>query len=203
MKKLLIATSLLLLASVNTQAAPIVYLDFNNDGLMDTETTINTGDSLIASLYISGIDASFGGLLSWGIQTQFDNALLGASSYQIEPQWFMKGVNNQIDNAAANVDLFASALTGYTGTLKLAEITFSGLADGLAFINLGNIEPDNPNFVGFASADGHDYDAEISFINATVNISAVPIPGALLLFISGIAGLVGLGRRKQQLPEPY
>ncbi|VAW52128.1 hypothetical protein MNBD_GAMMA06-2234 [hydrothermal vent metagenome] len=196
MKKFLMIINLLLLTGTSVQAAPIVYLDFDNDGLQDTTTSVSTGDSLTASLYITGIDNSFGGLLSWGIQTQFDNTLLSASSYQIEPQWFLEGVNNKIDNTAGTVDILASAFTGFTGTLKLADIIFDTSIDGLAFINLGNINPDLPNFVGFAGADGHDYDGEITFVNATVDIAAVPVPGALFLFISGLVGLIGFKRRK-------
>ncbi len=189
--------NLFLLTGLNVHAAPVVYLDFNNDGLQDTTTNVNTGDSLTASLYISGIDSSFGGLLSWGIQTLFDNTLLSANNYQIEPQWFLEGINNKIDNTTGTVDLLASAFTGSTGTLKLADIIFDTSIDGLAFINLGNINPELPNFVGFAGVDGHNYDPEITFINATVNIAAVPVPGALLLFISGLVGLIGFNKRNK------
>jgi len=188
MKKTIIITTALLLSTFNLQAAPIVYLDFNNDGLMDTGTNITAGSTLSASMYISGIDLNFNGLTSWGTQISFDNALLSATNYQINPQWILPGINNQI-NTNGTIDILATAFTGMTGTLKLADLTFNTVSSGLAFININNIYSSNQNFTGFSSANGHDYDGEISFINANVNISAVPLPPSLLLFMSGIAGL--------------
>ncbi len=188
---------ILSLSSASAMAAPVVFLDFNGDGLQDTTTSVTLGNSVTAELYVSNVDSLNGGLISWGTEINFTNSLLSASAYSII--WPLPGINNNIDNPTGTTELLASTFTAQTGTFKLADISFDTLNTGLASISLGQLYPDLSTFSGFTAADGLDYDLSINFslAAATINVTAVPVPGALILFLSGLVGLTGLKHRKQ------
>lgn len=192
--KIIIITLGLFFQSV-VQAAPIVYFDFDGDGLQDSNTSVLLGDSFTASLYVTNVDSIEGGLLGWGSEVNFSNTILSASSYSIDNQWFLPGIDNNINNAGSSVELFAARLSpGLTGTIKLADINFDTLSIGSSQLTMSELFSNNTNFIGFGGANGYDYDADIIFSNAdaTINVSAVPLPPAILLFVSGLIGLAGI-----------
>lgn len=180
------------------QAAPVVYFDFNGDGLQDTTVSVNLGETFNASLYVTNVDNLQGGLLAWGSEVTFNNAVLSANAFTIDSQWPFEGAENTLTNASGGVDLFASRLSGLTGTIKLADISFNALTAGSSFLSMNELFADNINFVGFGSANGFDYETSteaatgINFSNAdaTITVSAVPVPPAVILFLSGLLGLV-------------
>ncbi len=177
------------------QAAPVVFFDFNGDGLADSNATVALNQTLTVSLYVSGVDNVHGGLISWGSQIDFGNTVLNGTGYTIEPLWPLAGVNNTLDNSLGRAELLATAFSGRSGTVKLVDIVFDAVASGTTFLNSGELYPSNSSFSGFAGADGYDYDPDIVFSSATVTVSAVPVPAALLLFLSGIGGLSAVARR--------
>lgn len=178
------------------QAAPIVYFDFDGDGLQDTSTSVALGDSFTASLYVTNVDTEESGLLGWGSEVNFSNSVLSASSYSIGSQWFIPGIDNNINNAGSSVELYAARTSGLTGTIKLADINFDTLSVGASQLTMSELFSTNLTFIGFGAASNYDYDADILFSNAdaTINVSAVPIPPAILLFVSGLIGLCGIKR---------
>jgi len=196
--KIIIITLGLFFQSV-VQAAPIVYFDFDGDGLQDSSTSVVLGSSFTASLYVTNVDAVEGGLLGWGSEVNFNNTLISANSYSLDGQWFLPGVENNINNAGSSVELFAARLSGLTGTIKLADINFDTLSIGSSQLTMSELFSANLSFTGFGGASGHDYDANILFSNAdaTINVSAVPLPPAILLFVSGLIGLSGIKKLRR------
>ncbi|VAW58236.1 hypothetical protein MNBD_GAMMA11-1246 [hydrothermal vent metagenome] len=200
--RIIIAGLTLALFQQTSQAIPVVYFDFDGDGLQDTSVTAVSGSTLTASLYVANVDDLEGGLLGWGSEINFNNTLLSANSYSIDNQWFLQG-NNNINNAGSSVELFASRLgAGLTGTLKLADISFDTLGAGSSLLTMNELFADNAAFIGFGGANtpSYNYDAEIIFssANTTVNITAVPLPPAIVLFLSGLFGLVGIKKFKPE-----
>jgi hypothetical protein len=182
---------LLSLATTQLVAAPIVYFDFDGDGLQDTTTSVALGSALTAGLYVSNVDNLNGGLISWGAEIDFTNSFLSSTSYNIAPTWPLPGVNNNINNSTGAIELLASSFSAQTGTIKLADIFFDTLTSGSTSLNLTELFSNNTSFSAFTAADGFDYDAGIDFslATSTINISAVPVPPSLILFISGLIGL--------------
>lgn len=178
------------LGTVTANAAPVVYFDFDGDGLEDVTHTVTEAGMFTADVYVAGVDTTHDGLLSWGTQLDFDNSLLTASSYEISPTWPLPGMTNQVDNASGNVELLATAFTGSSGTQLLYSINFTADNVGSALLSLQEIFPDNLSFSGFVGADGHDYDPEVLFGSASISITAIPVPAAIYLFISGLGLLV-------------
>lgn len=178
------------LGTVTANAAPVVYFDFSGDGLEDATHSVTEAEMFTVDIYVAGVDTTHGGLLSWGTQLDFDNSLLTASSYTISPTWPLPGVSNQIDNASGKAELLATAFTGSIGTQLLYSINFTADNVGSALLSLQEIFPDNPSFSGFAGADGHDYDPEVLFGSTSISITAIPVPAAIYLFLSGLGLLV-------------
>lgn len=177
--------------SVSANAVPIMFFDFNGDSAADPQTTVDIGDSFLASLYISGIDSTHGGILNWGSETLFDPAVLNATSYSIDPIWEIVGVANNINNSAGTVELLAGTfLSTQTGVIKLADITFSALALGASTLSLRDYASGVPTFSATVGADGYVYDNEIDFRTANVRVvEAVPAPTTLWLFCLGLLTL--------------
>lgn len=188
---------LLLCCSLNVHAAPIVYFDFNGDGLQDSSANITLGSSFTASIMATNIDDPVhGGLIGWGSDIGFDNTQLTATDYTIDTLWPFQGIDNNINNASGHIELTASTILGQSGTVKLADISFDTVTSGTSLLLLSELFAGNPDFTGFAAADGFDYDPDVVFNNASITISSVPIPPAAVLFLSGLIGLISIHKKR-------
>ncbi len=196
--KIIITLSLLLTTSIS-QTAPVVYFDFDGDGLQDTSYEALTGSSFTASAYVTNVDDLHGGLISWGAESFFDQNLVSASSYLIDSGWVLPGSENTINNITGTAGLYAVSFTGQTGTLKLFELNFDTLNTGSFTLSMGELYPGLTSFSGFGGLDGYAYDADILFANANANItiSNVPVPPAIILMLSGLALLFGYRRKPE------
>ena len=197
--KNLVSGIILVLLSSTLYATPILYFDFDGDGLQDTTTSVALGGSVTAGLYISNVDNVNGGLISWGTEIGFTNTLLSANTYSIGSSWPVLGASNNIDNSSGTIELFAASFSAQTGTIKLADIVFDTLTTGLASLTLGELFPSTPLFDAFVAASGYVYDADIdySLAAATINITAVPEPPILALLSLGFVG-IGFSSRKRK-----
>ncbi len=198
--KIVFPAMLVSMLSAPLSAAPIIYLDFDGDGLQDTSYSAILGDSITASLYVTNVDDLQGGLRGWGAEFSFDFTSLSVNSYTLDSAWMIPGRGNMFDNSTGKIELLASTvLSGQTGTIKLVDINFDTLAEGASTLTLSELYPELASFSAFGSSNGYDYDAEILFSNAdaTINVSAVPLPAPLFLLLSGLVGLAGFRRIKK------
>lgn len=91
-----------------------------------------------------------------------------------------------------NVNGSSSYVNGGSATLTTGEaiLNLSGLKAGYYLIGYaGACADDNANGQGCATAGGQGY-------NLNISASAVPVPGAVWLFGSALAGFTAFGRRK-------
>jgi hypothetical protein len=197
--KKIISVVALSLLSTQLFAAPVIYLDFDGDGLQDTTYNAVLGDTITASLYVTNVDNVQGGLLGWGAEFNFDNTSLQVASYAIDNVWGIPGRGNVADNLTGKIELLATTFVAQTGTLKLVDINFNTIGEGTSSLVLSELFPDLINFTGFGGANGYDYDADIMFgnANASITVSAVPLPASVILFASGLIGLSGFRRSKK------
>ena len=184
--------------SLNVLAAPIVFFDFDSDGIQDSNHTVSLNENFTVDVYVTNVDNVHGGLISWGTQVDFDNVLLSANSFTIDPAWPLHGVNNQIDNANGKVELLASTFTALTGTQALFSLDFTANSAGVGLFTMQELFPDNLTFTGFAGADGYDYDSEMIFSTASLTVTAVPVMPAAWLFFSGLVVLAAKGAGKSR-----
>ena len=139
------------------------------------------------------------GLYSAGHKIRFDNALvmdIDATALNTDiwdPAWSVLTVDPGIgaDLAISDYwdfnqpwgDLLCETVTFHTtGIEGQSELTMKFFFDGGNFLTW-------PDFI---SVD----DGCTAFHGATVTVNAVPIPGAAVLLVSGMLGLIGLGRKK-------
>ncbi len=184
--------------SFNILAAPIVFFDFDSDGIQDSNHTIGLNENFTVDVYVTNVDNVHGGLISWGAQVDFDNVLLTANSFTINPAWPLHGVNNKIDNANGKVELLASTFSALTGTQALFSLDLTADAAGVGLFSMQELFPDNLTFTGFAGADGFDYDSEVIFSTASLTVTAVPVMPAVWLFFSGLVVLAAKGAGKSR-----
>ena len=164
-----------------------VFWDGTGDGNPDTSIPLPApGDQpFTIDLYADISDDGHGGLLSWGGLAQFSASAATATNSTIDPNWFVVGKN---DISPGVVDLVAGRIgSGLSGQQLLASIQFT--ATGPFVLSLVD---HGPGFDDFVAEDGFVYDG--SFGEPTIQV--VPIPGAVLFMLTGLAGLIGFNRRK-------
>ena len=171
-----------MLATTQASAATISW---------NTSTTnVNVND--VFSLEIVGADF-IGNVDGGGINISFDSNVLNILSVNInESVWDFGGLGistGTIDNLNGSLDgLMVNTFSDITGDFVVATIEMEAIAEGSSLLALSEYTQ-NP-WASTGSLINPD------FVDATVNVSAVPLPAALWLFGSGIAGLLCAARRR-------
>lgn len=150
------------------------------------------GDTFVVDIVVDGLDTE--DLAGFSIDLLFDESLLAFNSYSL-------GVE-LTDTFYGQEDL---SLGEYgVGLVNVGEISwlldFSAQPDSfvIASLEFEAIAPGSTS-LSFDYLDASDPDALALALNGTdldLDITAVPLPGALLLFGSAIAGFTGLFRRR-------
>lgn len=175
-------------------AAPILYVGTPDDG--DIDYSVLPGETFTVDISIANINELPEGLditdFSFGMSIQpYDGNLLTA-----DPLSIVAG-----DAIDASCKMF---MMGDSGPMRdLVEIFYSPfvmppppLVDGLvASFNLEALGVDNWSLVLENVAFGMG-GTPVEVITQDGSVNAVPIPGTVLLFGSGLLGLMGIGRRR-------
>lgn len=204
---LLMALGLVTMAS----AAPMVFFDFDGDKAADTSLVVYLNDTFTANVLVSIDDlSSLGGLVSAGVTVDFDVTQLAALSATAavgspfptpDAPWSFKSADD-FDNTAGTADIGAGTIAGFNGpiVLPIGTVEFRCIAAGVSTLLTLKLFPDEPGFDAFVTGDGTvldfntDPDLRVVFGSAEIG---VPIPGTVLLFGSGLVGLLAIRRRRQ------
>ncbi len=124
-------------------------------------------------------------------------AVAGSANLSSTDAIYVQGTNAGVNgprNTSISVDL--SALTSFAGTDPGAFLLqgTSALAQQVDFTGASSAFPSTVIYYDGAS-DGSDI-TQIDAYLTDATVSVVPLPGALWLFGSGLAGLAALGRRR-------
>ncbi|MGB5398023.1 MAG: hypothetical protein WBN96_12805 [Gammaproteobacteria bacterium] len=196
-----ITTSFMLVA-LSLLAAPVsaltVYADLDGDTFFDSQGTYNPGDIFTAGIFAE-VDDVHGGLAGFGVRMSFTEPPISVNAVpaqldnvSIDPVWNfipLKSVGVGFVTAGGS-QLFSSS----TGIVHLFDVTFRAGAQGISILTMTD---EIPNFGDFAGLDGFDYDASGELIFLTTEIKVIPVPPALMLFGSGLLGLISFARRRQ------
>lgn len=182
---ILIATTVLMAAGNNVNAANDVFFD-------PAAIAINVGDTFSLTLkgqdFVTGLDGGSFDLF-------FNTAVLQADSVTVDSStWNFIATPGSIDNINGKIEYtdFAQIGSNTINTLfNFATFSFTAIGSGDSAISLA------VNSAGPFSSNA----IEISpnFSAPTVTVQPVPVPGAILLFGTGLISLLGFNRRNVEV----
>jgi len=152
-------------------------------------TNVNTNDTFTIDIIGTGFTSTVDG---GGVNFSYNSNVLNVLSVSVDTNVWDLGVGisaGAIDNAAGAVNgVMVNTWSGVTGGFSVASVTFQAVASGTTGLSLSEYIL-NP-WAGAGLLLNPDY------VDATVTVSAVPVPAAVWLFGSGLMGLMGFARRK-------
>lgn len=180
-----------------------VYADFNGDMVYDPTINVLAGSTITASVYASqtAIEvATNAGLNGFGVDLTTGGMPISGNtinSIVLDPQW-----NFATDKTISDPTVASARVVGNT----LIAGGFSDLT-----VHLFDITLDVPDTVGatysfnFADIPGDTFVTQNFFVYdpyvvfAETQVSAVPVPAAVWLLLSGIVGLAGISRPRRNI----
>ena len=188
-----------------------VGFDVTGDGTFDSSLSMLVNSTKTVGVYVSQTNTEVtnnGGLISAQVALSASNStLLGSTSVALNGGTWNGpvGATNDYDLTdggglviQAVADPASDAVT--TNYVKLFDLTLTaGGTPGLVGLTLGHTGDPTSDFVGYKGGTLHSYTftgGDLSFSGLNVNITPVPLPGAVWLFGSGLLGLIGFKLRK-------
>lgn len=171
------ALGLFLACAGTVQAAAIVFDDTSPDVLV--------GESFFLTIQGASVPELAGGMIDLG----YDDSVVEIVGVTIDPYWdfFPESGAKTAAGTWTGIGFDTFVNDPASGNFDIATVEFVGLAAGSANIGLlGSSE--------FFSATQQVFP---TLGSSTVSVSAVPVPAAAWLFLSGLAGLGLIGKRKK------
>lgn len=184
MKKVLLSTALTLAMAASVQAATLSFLPGYNN--------ITIGETVSVDVEISGLEIV--DLAGFDLDVNFEASVLNFTGY------ILYGELGTVPGDAEDLSLGDDG----SGTINLAEMSWLGDLSGqsdsftLATLTFEGLEVGSSS-LAFTYADLSDDWGDVitaDTLGGRVDINAVPLPGAVWLFGSGLVGFVGLKRKR-------
>jgi hypothetical protein len=182
-------------------AAPVLTFDIDfygggyDKGVYDTGTTIDLelGQSVMADIYVSGLNETGNGLAGWGALLEFGPYLDAVSVAGNATLWPISLLTPVIEDDYLTIErfpMFGAGVEGDDLLLFTVELQCTGL--GLSELILWDMDKGGAS-VNWVTLLANELDNQFPVTLASIN--NVPIPGSLLLLGSGLLGLIGIRRR--------
>lgn len=101
----------------------------------------------------------------------------------------------QSGNPSGQVVAFQQVTNGFDGLLSLSS-AFNNVSS--VWIHYDGVT-DDPRYYGLVTGTTPLYQFEVTDLSFSAAVTAVPVPAAVWLFASGLAGLLSFGKRKHRL----
>ncbi len=180
MNTIRILAALLFLTIGSAQAATVSF-----DPLA---SSAGSGDTFFVDVTGSGFPTTEGG----GVNLFYDASIVTVTSVSIDAGiWDFVNDFGTIDNGTGTVsDILVSAFPGVaTGSFVVATIEFQAVGLGSSPLTITESAL-NPWASGGSAINP-------SFQAGSVTVSTVPLPGAVLFFMSGLLGLIGIAKKRK------
>lgn len=193
LKSLLLGSALALSALTGSAAHAAIALPTASISLQPSATTVSTGSTFSIDIRIADLGSDAVG--AWDGSLLFDSPLVSLLGVSLGDQLNLAGLGSyqaispglsRVDLLEASYDTPAQLLDEQADSFILATLNFTVLSAGeLAFAFNGH----------FSDASG---ESELALLNdsASLHISAVPLPAALWLLLSGCGVLLTQARRR-------
>lgn len=191
----LLSAFLLMLGTACAHA--VVAVPTVNVTLLPASQNASVGDNLVLQVFGEYIGSAR--LLSGAFNLEFDPAAVSITSVAIAAGLGdIASSNGSIDNLGGSVlEVGFASFSGVTGSFLLATVNLNVLHSGTTQLNLS--DANSPVFTWTNSDVSVDPFGEAVlpvFSNASIEVSAVPLPLPIALLGGALCGLFGIGRRR-------
>jgi len=175
-------TGVLLIFVCALNPAQAITIQFDQPG-----KSVGIGDPF--SLTVLGFD--FPSTIGGGIDLSFDPSVVNIAAVTMNTALFEFSDPGTVDNTAGTLtDAYFNSLAAPSGDLEFMTIDFIATGAGTTQLVLAE-----GALAVFSDDNANQFGDQIDFVSSTVTVTAVPLPAAAWLMMSGIGVLGALARR--------
>lgn len=145
-----------------------------------TSPTVNLGATFTLDLIGTGFA---GGTDGGGVNVAFDASVLNVLSVSLDPIWDVWADTGTIDNSGGSITgIDFSTFSSMPSDFTIGSIQFQAIGAGASGLSL----TESFGIGGFALSGEPQ---TVSFLDGSISVTAVPLPAALWLMLSGLTAL--------------